>query len=242
MSAAIGFTISPRPSASSSSSSGSKPGTILIGGGGDVCSMNLFSSSRPHPSPSCWSMEVKLPPFSHGRRTRSKCARMCSKLFPRVSGTQVSMNNALPTVRQKYSRHTPASESTLRRDRNVAAPMAASERLPNVAMLIAFARTSKLNTSEGKSHAPGPIPRLKNDTYSKSASTERPADTEASSPSSSPPPPLLCARKLAASRSSATAMPKLDAMSSGRLPTLGLSKSLPASTITATLQTPTASK
>ena len=93
------------------------------------------------------------------------------------------------------------------------------------ATLIALARIIVLKTSEGTSHAPGPIPKEKNARYN-------------AKPNTANPPLLAFPIKLNDTNRSATAMPSNDTKNNGRRPFL--SNKCPANTITTNLITPRA--
>ena len=59
----------------------------------------------------------------------------------------------------------PAHDMALATERNEEAKIVATALLEKVARLMAFARIVVVNTSEGISQAPGPIPILKNARY-----------------------------------------------------------------------------
>mmetsp|Transcript_19482 Transcript_19482/g.35050 ORF Transcript_19482/g.35050 Transcript_19482/m.35050 type:complete len:154 (+) Transcript_19482:510-971(+) len=69
----------------------------------------------------------------------------------------------------------PAYDMALATERKVEDMMVAVTRFMNVATLIALARIIVLNTSEGISHAPGPIPILKNAKYNARPNTANPS-------------------------------------------------------------------
>mmetsp|Transcript_32800 Transcript_32800/g.68990 ORF Transcript_32800/g.68990 Transcript_32800/m.68990 type:complete len:246 (-) Transcript_32800:1117-1854(-) len=117
----------------------------------------------------------------------------------------------------------PAQDIALATERKVEDMMVAVTRFIKVATLMALARIMVLNTSDGTSHAPGPIPSEKNARYNANPNTANPSlfafPTNAND-----------------TNRSDTDMPSNDTMNSGRRPFL--SNKCPASTMTTNLITP----